>query len=207
MNLHLQSSQPSTFSHLPSDDSALVQVFTPFSVTWLREFCRDVERLYRINPMLEFVEWRQLDAQTYYMRARNLSNDQEIDTEIHVEEIDSGLKITYAKGLKRTTWVKIEAYAQGTTLIIADDYSGLSVAERKRHLAKIDHSLESWGRELYRYFQYWKRWSWFPPFRWYTRYLWLKMKPTARRVAYMLIIISLFEIVVLLGVVGFFVLF
>ena len=206
MNLHFQPSQPSTFPHLPSDDSALVQVFTPFSVKWLREFCRDVERLYRINPMLEFVEWRQLDAQTYYMRAHNLSNDQEIDTGIHVEEIDNGLKITYSRGPKRTTFVKIEPNAKGATLMIADDYSSLSVAERKRHSAEVDCSLKPWGHELYRYFQYWKHWSWLPPFRWYTRYLWLKMKPTARRVAYMLIVVTLFEILVLLGVVGFFVL-
>ncbi len=156
--------------------------------------------------MLEFIEWRQIDAQNHYLRARNLSNEQEIDTDIHVEEIDDGLKITYAKRLKRKTLVKIEPYAQGAILIIADDYSGLSMAERKRHSAEVDRSLESWGRELYRYFRHWKHGSWFPPFRWYTRYLWLKMKPTARRVAYMLIVITLFEMVVFLGVVGFFVL-
>jgi hypothetical protein len=180
-----------------------VRVATPLSVKSLREFCRDLERLYRINPLLEFIEWRKIGPNQYYLGANNLSNDQEIATEIYREESNEGFKLSYSKGLKSATFIRIEKDFQRSALVLIDDYSGLSEAERTQRLAEVDRSLEHWGRELFRYLQIWQRWHWFPPFRWYMRRVWQPMKPSARRIAYMLIVVSLFELLAFFVIVGF----
>ncbi|HEC84526.1 MAG: hypothetical protein DRR08_18240 [Candidatus Parabeggiatoa sp. nov. 2] len=187
---------------LPSEDAAWVRVATPLSAEMLREFCHDLERLYRINPMLEFADWQQLGPNHYYLRANNLSNGQEIATELHLKETDDGFKITYSEGLKSATIIRIEKDTEGTALILIDDYSGLPEAERTNRLAEVDRSLEHWGRDLYRYLHNWQRWFWFPPYRWYMRRVWQPMKPSARRIAYMLIVMTLFELVAFLVIVG-----
>ncbi|RKZ79028.1 MAG: hypothetical protein DRR19_25550 [Candidatus Parabeggiatoa sp. nov. 1] len=191
---------------LPSEDAAWVRVITPLSVETLREFCRDLERLYRINPMLEFESFRQTAPDYYYLRANNISNGQEIATELQVEETDDGFKITYSEGIKSTTFIRIEKDTQGANLIIIDDYSGLPMTERSERLAEVDRSLEQWGQALYRHLHNWQRWFWFPPYRWYIRRVWQPMKPSARRITYMLIVITLFELVAFLVMMGLWVL-
>lgn len=189
---------------LPSEDMAWVRIATPLTANNLREFCRYLERLFRINPMLEFIEWRQIAPNHYYFKATNLSNDKTIATELNCEETKAGFKINYTEGIKSATFIRIETNAEdkGTTLVIIDDYSRLSKAERKQRLSEVDSSLETWGKDLYSYLKNWQRWDWFPPYRWYMLHIWQPMKPSARRIAYMLIIISLFELLAFLVIVG-----
>jgi len=191
---------------LPSDDAAWVRVTTPLSTHKLREFCRDLERFYRINPLLEFAQWRSIGPNHYALEAKNLSNGQQIDTEMLLNETDNGFKITYTSGLKTATLIHIETETdvKGTVLVMIDDYSGLPEGERTQRLAEVDRSLEAWGQELYRYLHNWQRWAWFPPYRWYMGF-WQSMKPMARRIAYTLIIITLFEFIAFLMIVGFWV--
>lgn len=190
----------------PSEDAAWVRIATPLSAETLRQFCQDLERLYRINPLLEFTAWRKIDHNHYYLQANNLSNDQQIATELHCEETNYGFKISYSNGLKSATFIRIEPDAQASSLVLIDDYSGLAEAERTQRLAEVDRSIENWGRYLYRYLHNWQRWHWFPPFRWYMRRVWQPMKPSARRIAYMLIVITLFELLAFLVIVGIWVL-
>jgi hypothetical protein len=189
---------------LPSKDIAWVRITTPLSVNDLREFCRDFPRLLRINPMLEFIEWRQIAPNHYYLQAKNLSNDKIIATELNCEETKEGFKINYSEGIKSATFIRIEINTEdkSTTLILIDDYSRFSESEKKQRLSEVDSSLETWGKYLYSYLNKWQRWHWFPPYRWYMRYIWQPMKPSARRIAYMLIIISLFELLAFLVIVG-----
>lgn len=173
-----------------SEDAAWVRIATPFSNSELHEFCRDLERVFRINPLLEFIEWRQIDTNNYHLHLKNLSNNQQIKTIISVEEIADGFKINYQSGIKTSTILKIEAEA----LTIIDDYSGTSETERQQNLAQVDKSLIPWGNAIYKYLQNWQRWKWFPLYRWYMRRVWQTMKPSGRRIAYMLIVISCFEL-------------
>ncbi len=186
----------------PSEDMAWVRIATPFSADSLRDFCRDLQRLFRINPMLEFIEWREIAQNRYYLQAKNLSNDKTITTELNCEETKEGFKIRYSEGIKSATIIRIETEKTGTTLVLIDDYSRFSESERKQRLSEVDSSLEIWGKDLYSYLKNWKRWKWFSPYRWYMRYLWQPMKPSSRRIAYMLITISLFELLAFLVFVG-----
>ncbi len=191
---------------LPSEDMAWVRINTPLSTDNLRDFCRDLERLLRINPMLEFIEWRQIAPNRYYLKAKNLSNNQIIATELNFEETQQGFKINYSDGIKSATIIRIESNLEdkgkGAILVLIDDYSRFSESERKQRLSEVDTSLEIWGKYLYSYLNNWQRWHWFPPYRWYMCHVWQPMKPSARRITYMLIIITLFELLAFLVLVG-----
>ena len=191
-----------SINNLPSEDVAYVQIATPLSAPTLRNFCADLERLYRINSMLEFVEWRQIDSKHYYLHANNLSNGQTISTELQWEETAEGFKINYREGLKTTTLINIIIDSQGSNLVIVDDYSGLPEDIRNQRLAEVDRSLVQWGNDLFHYLRTWHRWNWFPPFRWYMRSVWQPLKPSGRRIAYMLIMISLFDLIALFTLIG-----
>lgn len=190
---------------LSSEDMAWVRIATPLSADNLRSFCQDFPRLLRINPMLEFIEWRAIAPNCYYLQAKNLSNDKTIATELNCEETKEGFKINYSEGIKSATIIRIETSLdnnKGSSLVIIDDYSRFSESERKQRLSEVDSSLETWGKYLYSYIKNWQRWDWFPPYRWYMRHLWQPMKPSSRRIAYMLITISLFELLAFLVFVG-----
>jgi len=180
------------------DDAAWASINTPFSAQELSAFCRDVERLYRINPLLEFDEWSQAAGDCYRFRGRNLSNQQDLDLELCLERMPDGLRVRYSEGLKLSTLFKIEPAAQGSKLTIVDEYAALPEQERQARLDEVDKSLVPWANYLQEYIVSWKRWSWLVPWRWYMRRVWQPMKPSARRITYMIIWITAAEIVAFL---------
>lgn len=57
----------------------------------------------------------------------------------------------------------------------------------------MDKSLQAWGVALRAYFLRLKRWSWLPGWRWYMRRVWVPMKPSSRRIAWLLCLITAVE--------------
>lgn len=198
-------------SVIESEDRAWVQISTPLSAPDLVTFCQDAERLLRINSHYEFLEWRNTDPQRAFMRLRNLSNNLVLETALHVEPRVDGIRLVYANGLKAATDFRVEpppdgASSPGAVLIIVDDYSGSSEAARRARGAEVDRSLVPWGHDVRRYLRHWARWARFPWWRWYMRHVWQPMRPLGRRVTYLVIVLTLLEIVATLGVVALFVL-
>jgi len=179
-----------------ADDAAWAAVNTPLSVDELMVFCQDIERLFRINPMLEFNAWEQLADNRYRMAVKNISQEQpfELDVEIQVEQQSDGITLNYSSGIKKNTIFKIEASEFGSKLTIIDDYESLSEDERKLKIDKVDKSLVNWADYLQRYLILWKRWSKHGWWRWYMKRIWQPMKPTGRRITYMFLWITLVEI-------------
>jgi hypothetical protein len=174
-----------------AEDAAWVVVQTPLDVAALEVFCRDLERLYRINPLLEFGVWRATGPDAWRAEWRNLSNNRDEVFDLRRQPVAPGqFRVDYAQGLRQCTWFRIEPRDGGSTLTITDDYSRLPAAERARRLDEVDRSLTAWGRGLYDYLQLERRWGWLPPWRWYMRRLWVPMKPMARRISWMLILIN-----------------
>ena len=189
------SAPPAPADGVPADgDAAWVSVETPFDAAALSVLVADVEGMLRVNPYLEFQEWREIEPGRYKFRARNLSNQQAIDTVVRVERTADATLLHYESGLKTRTVFRIEPGVAGARLVITDDYGGTPAAEREARVAEVDRSLLAWGGDLYRYFRDWRRWSWLGPWRWYMRRVWRVMKPTARRIAFMLWMVTLFEI-------------
>ena len=182
-------------------DVAWVTIETPFDGGHLKDFLGDIERLYRINSLTEFEEWRNNGNGKYLFRAKNLSNGKNVETGLDVAVSESGVNVSYSSGLKTATRFRTEPNADGlASLVITDDYGGTPAEVRKSRIDEVDKSLEQWGRDIHRYLHQWKRWSWLPGWRWYMRCVWQPMKPSARRISFMIIMITLAEFVMFLFV-------
>ncbi|KPK11197.1 MAG: hypothetical protein AMJ68_06800 [Acidithiobacillales bacterium SG8_45] len=179
-----------------AEDAAWAAINTPLSAEQLREFCLDVERLLRINPMLEFSAFKSLGDNRYSMAGRNISQEIpfEFDLSFAVKELPDGIQIDYDSGVKSSTRLTIEDALQGSKLTITDAYERLPAEDREQHLKEVDRSLVRWAEYLQRYLVSWQRWHRFGPWRWYMRRVWQPMKPMARRITYILLWISVVEV-------------
>jgi len=181
------------------NDSAWASVITPLSTEALTEFCADTERLFRINPMLVFTKWEQISENSFSFSGENSSQEKAFEFEfgLAVSKLDDGYRIDYDKGVKSSTVIKIEAAEQGSKLTITDRYDRLSASERESHLHEVDQSIVVWAEYLQKFCISWNSWSRFAPWRWYIRRIWQPMKPTARRITYMLLWITVVEVALL----------
>ena len=50
----------------------------------LIDFCSDIERLFRINPYLEFIKWQSNNASNADIHIRNISNDEPVELEANI---------------------------------------------------------------------------------------------------------------------------
>jgi hypothetical protein len=180
------------------NDAAWIVVETGLGAEELFRFCQDVERLFRINPAYVFRRWEDIGNGVFRWAALNESNDREIDTQLSVERLADGIAVTYATGLKTRTTFRVltgDGPGAGAKLVVTDDYSGTPEAEREERMGEVDTSLNSWGYGLHKYLRQWRRWSGLAPWRWYMRRVWQPMRPMARRIVFLLIVITALEFV------------
>lgn len=177
----------------PEQDAAWVAIDVPLTPSRLAEFCVDVERLYRINPYLEFRRWH-ATARGAGVAFKNLSNGRDFEAELEVIRISElELAVRHDRGIKRETRFRIEPRDGGSRLVITDVYG----ATPSPDLAQVDRSLRAWGIALREYLQREARWGRFSAWRWYMRRVWVPMKPSARRITYIILVVTVAEIALL----------
>jgi hypothetical protein len=149
--------------------------------------------------MLVFDQWEKNGELQYHLKAKNQSNNQLIDTTLNVEPGTDGIIVHYQQGLRSSTSFRMEEQDDGgVKLIVTDDYSDVSLNDREARIDEVDKSLVNWGGHLHRYMHLWNRWSWLPGWQFYMRKVWQPMKPMARRITQILLIITLAEFVLFL---------
>jgi len=187
------------------DDEAWASIQTPLDVESLVSFCQDVERLFRINPMLNFKNWQaeDEDENRFHFSGENISQDEpfDFDLTLQVRKLADGIEVKYLQGVKSSTTFKIEPLPDDpeweSKLTITDTYGGMSEQDRKEQLHTVDRSLSVWAKYLQQYIFYWYRFSRFGPWRWYMRRIWQPMNPSARRITYMLLLITFIEVILI----------
>lgn len=177
-----------------SSDVAWVTIPSSLQVFKLAELCRDVEAIFRVNPYWCFDNWKQTGPATYHAEFENQSISQHtvIDFEV-VAGPGEGYTVNYRHGIKKRTVFLIEPFEQGSRLTITDDYERLPEPDRSVRIQEVDKSLSAWGEALRRYFLRHRRWSWLPGWRWYMRRVWVPMKPSSRRIVWLMYLISAAE--------------
>lgn len=191
-------------TYTKSKDVAWASFNTPCSVNELTLFCQDIERLFRINPMLNFRKWQMLDNQCYHFAGQNISQEEPFDFDLvmHVSSIGNGIKIEYHQGLKARTFFIIEPAEtqtkQSAKLTIIDDYSAVSKKIRKQQLHTVDKSIAIWADHIQSYLLSWKRWSHIWLWRWYMIKIWQPMRPSGRRILYILLWVAVLEVLLIL---------
>lgn len=183
--------QPSK-APIDSKNAAWVTIPAKQSVTKLAALCDDIEAIIRVNPYYVYKEkWVKKDDNCYETELSNLSNEQVLSLKFCVErETETRWVIHYEDSLKTKTVMEIEATDFGSQLTITDDYKGITEKELETRENEVDKSLKAWGTGLHSYFLRWKRLSWIPGWKLYTRRVWIPMNPSARRITYMLLMIE-----------------
>ncbi len=175
-----------------SDNAAWVTIETPLAADALAAWCVDIEQLYRINPYFEFRSWRALARDTWHVAYRNLSIGSDVEVELRLTRGSAGaFTVSYAHGIKRLTRFTIEPVPMGSTLTIVEEYASVAREQAER---EADRSLHGWGMALNEYLKQHARWRWCAPWRWYMRHVWTPMKPSARRITYIILLITCAEI-------------
>ena len=187
------------------DDFAQVEINTPFDKDWLLDFIHDPHRVLRINSLFEFTAFElvndKADTSSWRMAGKYLSNDQPFDVTFTTQATASGILLSYKGWLKNSTELLLKKGDDDNySLLITDDYSGTSVEQREQRITEVDNTIVPWANDIYRYLQQWKRWSWLPGFQFYMLKFWPKMKPSARRISFMLMAITAAEFVLFLFV-------
>lgn len=177
---------------LAGNNAAWVTIETPLAADALAAFCSDLEQVYRINPYLEFSAWHELAPDTWRAAYRNLSNGADIDVKLTLTRSSAcEFALSYSCGIKRRTRFSIQPAVAGSTLTIVDDYDEVS---SERAESEVDRSLHAWGAALHEYLKRHARWQWCAPWRWFMRRVWTPMKPAARRITTIILLITLAEV-------------
>ena len=178
---------------VPSD-AAWVTITAPLLPDQVAAFCRDLERLYRINPYLEFRHWHDLPDGSAEVSYRNLSNGRDAVLRlIRTPDAGNGFTVRYDRGLKQSTRFEIEPASGGSRLRITDCY-GSTAAENAPDTGSVDRSLHAWGVALHDYLQREARWGGVPVWSLYMRRVWVPMKPAARRITFIILLVTLAEL-------------
>jgi len=175
----------------PGPDAAWVVLETPLAPADLAAFCGDLERLYRINPFLEFASWEQGAPDRFRAEVLNHSNGQRTVVAATVTRTsDRALRVDYTEGLKQSTRVEIQPAPAGSRLTITDEYGPAAAAQA----AAVDRSLHAWGVALKAHLERDRRWGWLPLYRWTVERVWLPMKPSARRITFLVLVIAIADV-------------
>ena len=175
----------------PGADAAWVVLETPLAPDALAAFCRDLERLYRINPFLEFTSWAQEGPDRFRAEVFNHSNGVRSVLRGRVGRApDGALRVDYEEGLKKSTRLDIQPAPGGSRLTITDEYGPAGDAQA----SAVDRSLHAWGVALKAHLERDRRWGWLPLYRMAVERVWLPMKPSARRITFLVLVIAIADI-------------
>lgn len=178
------------------ENAAWVRIVTKLDAQTLYALCMKVERLFRLNPYLHFKSWEHKSDHEIQARWENHSNDivHQIDTRMLLEEKQNEICVKYQSGIKCETFFMIKSDQGNTELVIVDNY-GLNGLDR---VGEVDKSIQAWGGALKRFFNHYTYLRHVPySLNLIDRY-WIRLSPIARRITYILLVITAVEIIALL---------
>lgn len=178
------------------ENAAWVKIPTRLQAGILFNSCRNIERLFRLNPYLRIFSWRVLNESTIEAEWENDSNEPaiKIATRIEVVQTDKELQLKYATGIKRKTHFIVERSAHGSVLTIVDDYGDSSQTDTQQ----VDKSLSAWGRAVEKFFARYYYLRRIPCADKIIDRVWIRLSPSGRRIAYILLVITAVELIALL---------
>ncbi|MDH5633649.1 MAG: hypothetical protein OEZ10_11720 [Gammaproteobacteria bacterium] len=177
---------------IDSTDAAWVTIRSDLPADKVFAILSDVEVLLRINPYYYFESLSVADN-SYTMQLTNHSNQQNTQTSFTCTHGENRLELVYRDFIKKRTVLEVKADNTGCVITLSDDYSNLSEPEREKRVDEVDKSLNAWGEAILTYLSRIKRWSWLPGWRTYMRRFWIPMKPSARRIVWMLYLVTVVE--------------
>lgn len=192
------------------EDSAWVSMVLPLSPDEVYTFIQKIERLFRLNPHLEIKSWQEdapgrvFPGKQIRVDTLNEMNGMQQNMIMSVGDVqpDGAFSLSYGSGLKQATVFTVQGLTQASSLLVVKELypAEISATEREARLNEVDKSLVPWGTAIRSYFLRRTRWGWLPFFNWLQDTFWLGMAPRHRRIARLLIWITVLEFVVFLFV-------
>jgi len=171
----------------------------------VRAYAGDLATVIRLNPYLDIRAWEgspgpAAPGSRYRLHALNEWTGLERDLELTVEQADdTGYRIAYSEGLKHALELRVAPHDNGAALTLREHYLDAGDTDRDSLNKEIDRSVTPWAVALRRDFLRTRRWGRNPVYRWLRRY-WLGMRPRERRVARLVVWVTVLEFVVFLFV-------
>ena len=104
---------------------------------------------------------------------------------------------------KKETSLIIEPHEQGSSLTVIDDYSSRADRKDSSNLPEqVDRSLQAWGAALKSFLFHYNYLRKIPGIECVIDRFWIRLSPMARRITYLLVVITVFELVLLLVFTG-----
>ena len=86
-------------------NAAWVKIHTPLKSQELFSFCKNIEKLFRLNPFLKIDLWERKNQSGFNVSWQNHSNEEmfKVDTSIQVENKSNQIQVKYELDTKQTT--------------------------------------------------------------------------------------------------------
>ena len=176
------------------ENAAWVTIPTQLDVNTLYAFCLNPEKLFRLNPYLKIFSWQATGSEADVHWQNHSDGDiQEVNTRLSIEKKEQEICVHYQAGIKEASYFIVEPNNDVANLIIVDRYAS-DVADQN---SQVDKSIHAWGEALNRFFKHYKYLRHLPLMEKVIDRFWIKLSPMARRITYILFVISLVEMVAL----------
>ena len=166
-------------------------------------FLADIERLFRLNPHLDISGWCAEPGapRSFKLDALNETNGCRAEVILRIETLRKGrgYSLSYDRGLKRSTELKVEPATGGSLLTITEHYHPVQ-DESDERLKEVDRSLVPWAAAIRGHLAGLSRYGRLPGYRWWAQRFMPGMPPRQRRIVRMIVWVSLLEFVVFLFV-------
>ena len=177
-------------------NAAWVTIPTRLDAQTVLRLCFNVEWIYRLNPYLKIYSWQSKGGNLQEIEWENHSVEP-VNKEIvrfTVETKENELQLIYQTGIKSKSLFIIEPMNEGAHLTLVDDYGDRGEHDRN----KVDRSLHIWGQALQTFFNRYRIFRYIPFADYLIDRIWIKLSPLARRITYILLLITFVELVALL---------
>ena len=181
-------------------DAAWVKIDTRLEARTLFNLCQNIECLFRLNPYLSVEYWTMPTRNRIHAKWINSSNHTELtlQQDIQVTRLQDEIRLCYSSGLKKETRLVVEPQAYGSTLTVIDTYDIETVnGDDECITSQVDKSLPAWGVSLKAFFHHYAYLRKIPGIELAIDRFWIRLSPMARRIVYILLIITAFELLLL----------
>ncbi len=166
---------------------------------------KDIRRLFRLNPYYEIKNFKEISADTYEMLLRNEANKFEEKQVIRVTRYNADKKISIEydsnSGMKTITTFDIQAAGKGIKIAAEDSFDLSKISDKEKTSEIIDRTIPYWLSQIRSYLKLLEKKTLLNEIKlFYKEKIWLEMSPFGRRVAKLILILTVIETLFILAI-------
>lgn len=166
---------------------------------------KDIRRLLRFNPYYEIKNFREIGADTYEFLLRNEANKFEEKQVLRVTRYyaDKKISIEYDSnsGMKTMTTFDIQTADKGIKIAAEDNFDLSKSLDKEKISEIIDRTIPYWLSQIRSYLKLLEKKTLLNKIKlFYKEKIWLEMSPFGRRVARLMLILTVLETLFIIAI-------